>query len=154
MFRHNDVFGMAMYAQTVNVIGCIKTSKTAAGFATTGLPLMLYRRHFGPHAVEIKGRPVPLDLAAALTADGKAATIAVVNPAADARTLKLTIRGKKLADKATAYTITGKGAMSYNNPGKTPNVTITETKITPFTPTGLALPPLSVTLYVVDIVRK
>ena len=38
---------MANYAQTVNVLGCIKTSKTAAALDTTGLVLMLYRKHFG-----------------------------------------------------------------------------------------------------------
>ena len=29
-FRHSDLFFMANYAQTVNVIGCIKTTRTAA----------------------------------------------------------------------------------------------------------------------------
>ena len=154
MYRNNDVFGMAMYAQTVNVIGCIKTSKTAASFATTGLPLKLYRRRFGPNAVEVKGRPVPLDVAAALTADGKAATIAIVNPTKEPRTLKVTLRGGKLAGRATAYTITGKGPMSYNDPGKAPNVQIVETSDVAFTPAKLAMPPMSIVLYVVPVVGK
>ena len=52
--RQSDIVFMANYAQTVNVIGCIKTSKTAACFDTTGLVLKLYRQHFGvtPVAVE------------------------------------------------------------------------------------------------------
>ena len=45
--RQSDIVFMANYAQTVNVIGCIKTSKTAAAFETTGLVLKLYRREFG-----------------------------------------------------------------------------------------------------------
>ena len=53
-FRNSDLITMANYAQTVNVIGCIKTSKTAAEFATTGLVLKLYREYFGQ---------IPIDLA-------------------------------------------------------------------------------------------
>ena len=45
--RQSDICFMANYAQTVNVIGCIKTSKTSAALETTGLALVLYRRHFG-----------------------------------------------------------------------------------------------------------
>ena len=46
-FRNSDLYFMANYAQTVNVIGAIKTNKTAAEMETTGLALALYRRHFG-----------------------------------------------------------------------------------------------------------
>ncbi|MHC4944521.1 MAG: alpha-L-arabinofuranosidase C-terminal domain-containing protein, partial [Planctomycetota bacterium] len=46
-FRNSDIIQMANYAQTVNVIGCIKTDKTSAAFATTGLALKLYRSRFG-----------------------------------------------------------------------------------------------------------
>ncbi|HMP84806.1 MAG TPA: alpha-L-arabinofuranosidase C-terminal domain-containing protein, partial [Verrucomicrobiota bacterium] len=46
-FRQSDLIQMAHYAQTVNVIGAIKTSKTAAELETTGLVLQLYRQHFG-----------------------------------------------------------------------------------------------------------
>ena len=49
-FRNSDIIHMAHYAQTVNVIGCIKTTKTAAFFDTTALPLLLYRREFGTRA--------------------------------------------------------------------------------------------------------
>ncbi|MGA2259295.1 MAG: alpha-L-arabinofuranosidase C-terminal domain-containing protein, partial [Thermoguttaceae bacterium] len=41
MARDSEMIFMANYAQTVNVIGCIKTSKTAASFETTGLVLKL-----------------------------------------------------------------------------------------------------------------
>ena len=52
--RQSDIVFMANYAQTVNVIGCIKTTKTAAAFATTGLVLKLYRKHFGQIPVEVE----------------------------------------------------------------------------------------------------
>ena len=46
---------MANYAQTVNVIGAIKTTKTAAELETTGLVLALYRRRFGTLPVRVSG---------------------------------------------------------------------------------------------------
>ena len=55
--RQSDIVFMANYAQTVNVIGCIKTSKTAACFDTTGLVLKLYRQHFGVIPVDGRGPP-------------------------------------------------------------------------------------------------
>ena len=63
-FRQSDIIFMANYAQTVNVIGSIKTSKTAAAFETTGLVLKLYRAHFGTIPVKVDGTPAPLDVAA------------------------------------------------------------------------------------------
>jgi alpha-N-arabinofuranosidase len=45
--RQSDMVFMANYGQTVNVIGAIKTTKTAATFETTGLVLKMYRGHFG-----------------------------------------------------------------------------------------------------------
>ena len=150
MVRHNDVFQMANYAQTVNVIGCIKTSKTAAAFATTGLPLMLYRKHFGTTAIEVKGRPVPLDVAAALTDDGKA-TIAVVNPTKEVAKLKLTVDGGRLAPAARRFVITGSGPKSYNEPGKPLRVKVRESTVADFDPSALELAPASITLYVVAV---
>ena len=52
---------MANYAQTVNVIGAIKTNKTAAVFDTTGLVLKLYRKHFGTIPMAASRSPEPLD---------------------------------------------------------------------------------------------
>ncbi|MBM3892647.1 MAG: alpha-N-arabinofuranosidase, partial [Verrucomicrobia bacterium] len=88
-FRNSDVYFMANYAQTVNVIGCVKASKTAAAMETTGLALTLYRRHFGSVPVKVSGEFGPLDVAAALTKDGKTLTVGVVNPTAQEQTLNL-----------------------------------------------------------------
>jgi len=60
--RQSDVYFMANYAQTVNVIGAIKTSKTAAVLDTTGVILALYRAHFGTVPVAVGGSPAPLDV--------------------------------------------------------------------------------------------
>jgi len=154
MVRHRDVFQMANYAQTVNVIGCIKTTKTAAAFATTGLPLALYRRHFGAIAVGVKGRPVPLDVAVALTGDRKQATIAIVNPTREGRTLKLDIRGGSLASTGRRYVIAADDPMACNEPGKRPAVTIRDSVIGGFDPAAITVLPLSISLTVLDVTRR
>ena len=74
-FRQSDIMYLALYAQTVNVIGSIKTTKTDVGFAATGLPLMLYRKHYGTIPVDIAYNNDALDIAAAWTEDKKALTI-------------------------------------------------------------------------------
>ncbi|MFW6162778.1 MAG: alpha-L-arabinofuranosidase C-terminal domain-containing protein [Planctomycetota bacterium] len=154
MVRHRDVFLMANYAQTVNVIGCIKTTKTAAAFATTGLPLALYRKRFGTTAVAVKGRPVPLDVAVALTEDKKRATIAIVNPTRKAKPLELDIRGGMLATTGTRYLIAGQDPMAYNEPGKPPAVRTVEEPVEGFNPAAITVPPLSISVYVLDAARR
>ena len=153
MVRHRDIFAMANYAQTVNVIGCIKTTKTAAAFATTGLPLALYRKRFGTIAVSVKGLPIPLDVAVALTPDRKHATIAIVNPTLEERKLKLDLRGGKLASTGTRYLITAKDPMAYNDPGKPPAVTIAEAPVSGFDPAAIRVPPISIALYILPVSR-
>ena len=68
--RQADMYFMANYAQTVNVIGCIKTSKTNAKMETTGLALELYRKHFGNFTLKTEGGRPKLDVQATLIADG------------------------------------------------------------------------------------
>ena len=53
IFRNSDLFFMANYAQTVNVIGAVKTTKTRAELEPTGLALALYRRRFGTVPVTV-----------------------------------------------------------------------------------------------------
>src|SRR5262249_709260 len=66
-FRNTDIIYMANYAQTANVIGCIKTTKTHAEFESTGLVLKLYRDHFGSIPIQVTAQAAPLDFSAALT---------------------------------------------------------------------------------------
>jgi alpha-N-arabinofuranosidase len=134
----------------VNVIGCIKTSKTAAAFETTGLVLKLYREHFGTIPVEITGDAYPLDVSAAWTSDRKALTIGIVNPTENELELPMDLKGVKLADKGRLWQIAHTDPMAYNEPGKEPNVTIKEktgSKIS----RKLSVPPLSINLYKLPI---
>ncbi|MDI6845800.1 MAG: alpha-L-arabinofuranosidase C-terminal domain-containing protein [Candidatus Saccharicenans sp.] len=146
-YRQADIIYMANYAQTVNVIGAIKTSKTEAVFDTTGLVLKLYRNEFGTVPVRITGQPEPLDLMAAWKADGRTLTLAVVNPTGERQNLSLKINGFKLNRVEKIFRITGPHEKACNVPGKKSEVEIF-TVDESFHPEKLTLPPLSVTVYV------
>ncbi len=120
-FRQSDMIMMAHYAQTVNVIGCIKTTKTEAFFDATGLPLKLYRREFGSLPIRLAGdyQLIGLDVAAAWTEERDAVTIGVVNPNREARTLTLEIDGVRLAGEGDGWVIAGDDPRLYNEAGET-----------------------------------
>jgi len=144
--RDSDVIHMAAFAQTVNVIGAIKTSPTHACFSAIGLPLVLYRRHFGTVPAEVAGSMGPLDVAAAWTAEGDAVTVAVVNPLPESAPLDVAVTGAALAREGRRWTIGGADPMAYNEPGRPPQVEIVETASGPLAD-GLEVPPFSVCLY-------
>jgi len=146
MYRNSDLFFMANYAQTVNVLGAIKTTKTAAGFEPTALPLMLYRKHFGSLPIKVEGKAEPLDIAAALSADRKTLTIAVVNPTQTPHELSLDLKGVDLSGPGRRWRVTGPEPMSFNEPGKAPKVTIDEKPVEKPSP-RLSLAPLSIELW-------
>jgi alpha-N-arabinofuranosidase len=144
--RATDIVFMANYAQTVNVIGCIKTTKTAAAFDTTGLVLALYRARFGTIPVAVEGSPAPLDVAAAWTEERKALTISVVNPTTAKATLALKLGGATLASAGRAYVLTGPDPMACNVPGKAPQVTVVESAA--MLGDALEVAPMSATVFV------
>jgi len=149
-FRNTDVFFMANYAQTVNVIGAIKTNKTEAVLDTTGEVLALYTNHFGTVPVKVGGAPAPLDVAAAWKEGKKVLTVAVVNPSRSPQRLPLTIKGVRLPSTARLFRIMGADPLSKNVPGRDPEVKTVETAGAPFAST-LDLPPMSVSLYEVTV---
>jgi alpha-N-arabinofuranosidase len=147
--RQSDIMFMANYAQTVNVIGCIKASKTDACFATTGLPLKLYRRHFGTTPV-VAEADEPLDVAAALSGDGRTLTIGLVNPTMQPVDLPLTVKGAALAGTGNRWQIAGGDPLAYNEPGKPPRVRIEESAV-PGMSDRIAVAPCSITLFALPL---
>jgi alpha-N-arabinofuranosidase len=145
-FRNSDLFFMANYAQTVNVIGAIKTTKTAAELETTGLVLKLYRERFGETPVHVDGKFSPLDISAALTADKTTLTVAIVNPSEEGRSVSLGIEGATLNGRGQKWLLTGTDRWAHNAPGKPRQVDIVTASITG-TAGRVEVPPLSVTLY-------
>jgi len=150
MIRSSDLIYMANYAQTVNVIGAIKTTKTAAEIETTGLVLKLYRNQFGSLPVEISGNTKPLDVAAAWTADRKALTIAIVNPTEKKYMLSSKLKGIELTNKGTLWIISHSDPLVFNDPGKKPVVSIEEKQLSNVSG-SLDVEPLSVSVYKLEI---
>jgi alpha-N-arabinofuranosidase len=144
--RQSDLFVMANYAQTVNVIGAIKTSKTEAVLDTTGLVLKLYRLHFGSIPVEVTGSPEPLDVMACWKEGREVLALSVVNPTRSAMTVRLKAKNLRLPKTAKLRLIAGDDPKACNVPGKPPGVVIEERDGVPFGKT-ITVPPISVSLY-------
>jgi len=146
-FRQSDLIRMAHYAQTVNVIGCIKTTRTAAETETTGLVLQLYRDHYGQIPLRIEQDFAPCDVAAALTKDGKTLTIGVVNPTPSEVETQLSLSGATLSGPATRWHITGPDESAHNTPGKPRVVDIQRTEGL----SALSVPPLSCAVFALPL---
>jgi alpha-N-arabinofuranosidase len=146
MIRNSDLFYMANYAQTVNVIGCIKTTKTEVGFATTAMPLMLYRKHFGRIPVKVSDVPEPLDIVAAWTKDRDALTIAIVNPTLAEHEVMINLKNAELTGRGKKWVIEHDDPMAYNEPGKELKVVIQDSPVSGVSD-SLTVGALSVTLY-------
>jgi alpha-N-arabinofuranosidase len=149
-FRNSDLYWMANYAQTVNVIGCIKTTKTDAFFAATGVPLTLYREQFGTIPVKVGGSTAKLDVAAALTEDKKYLTIGVVNATWDTHELTIDLSGARFAGKAKNWTIANENPLAHNDPDNKGEVAIREGKSIDISET-VSIKPLSIVLYKVRV---
>jgi alpha-N-arabinofuranosidase len=147
--RQSDVYVMANYAQTVNVIGAIKTTKTAAEFDTTGLALKLYRQHFGSVPVSTKA-DAPLEAMAALAKDGKTLTVGIVNPTKQPVEIPLDLKGANLTGQGRRFEIAASDPMAYNEPGKPPRVCIAEKPVEGLSD-RLPVSGYSVTLYVLSL---
>ena len=145
-FRNSGIIFLANYAQTVNVIGCIKTSKTAAAFETTGLVLKLYRNEFGSVPAAVTGDVQPLDVAAAWTDQRDALTIGIVNPTKEQHELAMDLKGAQLTGSGKLWLIANADPMAYNEPGEEPKVVIEE-KLATGVSGKLSVPPLSISLY-------
>lgn len=89
MFRNSDIFEMALYAQTVNVIGAIKATRTGSFFESTGEVLKEYRRLFGTVPVRVEGGAPSCDVVAAWSADRKTFSVAAINAFDERATVRL-----------------------------------------------------------------
>lgn len=121
MFRNSDLYFMANYAQTVNVIGAIKTTRTSAFLESTGQVLKLYRAHFGSIPVTVDESLHGLDMAAAWTEDRATLTVSAVNATGSPMTVALTVEGESLPEKLDGFTIQHDDPEAHNdesNPNK------------------------------------
>jgi alpha-N-arabinofuranosidase len=123
-FRNSDIYYMANYAQTVNVIGAIKTTKKDVQFETTGIILKLYREHFGQKPVDIHGYKGSLDISAAIDTVNNLLTVAVVNCDSISHDFNIEYLGGKIKGVDSCYEVTSPDPMSYNEPGRDRTVDI------------------------------
>ena len=151
-FRNSDIYYMANYAQTVNVIGCIKTTSTSSAFETTGLVLKMYREYFEKIPVAINGAPEPLDVVAAVSADGKKLTIGVMNPTGRSFNLPVDLLGTKVSSSAEVHFIRSDNDMVYNEPGKELRITIENSSIK-IDSGKLQVTPKSVSIFTINLIK-
>jgi len=128
-YRNSDIIFMANYAQTVNVIGAIKTNDTTSTFAATGMVLKLYRNTFGSIPVEISGNAGELDIFAALTKSEDSITISIVNPTENAKKLNIELPEVGNKSKTIKWEIHHPNPAAYNEPGKKPEIDINEENV-------------------------
>jgi len=126
-YRQTKIIEMAFYAQTVNVIGAIKTSKTAAQMETTGLTLEMYKHHYGSIPLVLADDGSPVDVAAALTSDHRHLTVSVVNPTSTVASVHVALAGHPTLAAGTRWSISGADEHVYNAPGEPVRVAIAET---------------------------
>jgi len=148
--RQSDIIFMANYAQTVNVIGAIKTTKTAAALDATGVVLKLYREHFGAIPVELRGTPEPLDVVATWKEDDSGLVLSIVNPTATAQTLMLDLAGARVPATGRLWRIAGTDEKAFNEPGKPPAVAVQETAPAPVGK-SLVIPAMSISLLELNV---
>jgi alpha-L-arabinofuranosidase len=148
--RNTDIIYMANYAQTVNVIGAIKTNTTDAVLDATGVVLKLYRKVFGKIPVAITGETRPFDIAATLTSGEDTLTISVVNPTYSEIKVPVSISGGKMSGTVEEWNVTTVDDMSTNEPGQEPVVKVAG----PASVGGgqtLVIKPVSISIFVIPL---
>jgi len=120
---------VVLMAQTVNVIGAIKTTRTDAWLETTGQALKLYRQHFGAIPVAVKESMKDVDVAAAWTEDRSALIVAAVNTKDKPVIVTLELQGITLPESVSGWTIQNNNAEAYNDENNNNNVAIQEIEI-------------------------
>lgn len=148
--RNTDIIYMANYAQTVNVIGAIKTSTTHSEFDGTGQVLKMYRRQFGTIPVKIEGETRPFDIAATLTEARDTLTISVVNSTWEEVSFPVTLEGVTSGSSMDIWRIVAPDDMAHNEPGREPVVVI-ESELNVTVPGKFKVGPASITIFRIPV---
>jgi alpha-N-arabinofuranosidase len=167
MLWHTDFLRMSAFTMGVSTQDY---NQTAAVLNTNGLLFKLYgdQLSWGSLPVAVSGNspqpppkyPVggdqprtnagsptyPLDMVAALTADRKYLTLAVVNATESVQRLDLNVTGVRLAGKSTLWQMTGKDLDAANRVGQKPQVEVREVELGNL-PQTLSVAPISVNIH-------
>ena len=169
MFRHTDFIKMSAFTFGTS---CLAFDSVNSTYNTTGLMFKLYRDHFGTLPVQVGGNspqpapkwPVggdqpsvnagsstyPLDVVAALTADRKVLTVAVVNCTESPHQMQLNISGIGLGSKARMWQMSGPAPDSANVLGEEPAVKVAEASLGDSI-NMLSVPPVSISIYALPV---
>jgi alpha-N-arabinofuranosidase len=165
MIRHTDFLTMSAFTMGVSTLDY---NKTAAVLNTNGLLFKLYRDHLGSLPVAVSGNSpqpppkypaggdqphtnagsptYPLDVVAALTADHKFLTLAIVNATESVQQLDLNVTGIRLAGASTLWQMSGQDLDAPNRAGDKPQVEVKEISLGN-APQSLSVAPISVNIY-------
>jgi alpha-N-arabinofuranosidase len=165
MLRHSNRFIISAYTGAPELLAISKTDVTVRPI---GLMFEVYRRHFGtiPLAVtgnspqhDVKGMvgvdksetpsgsdTYPLDAVAALSADQKSLTLAIVNPTESAQQMDVALKGVAVQNQGRLWRIAAADLTAANVPGKPRVVDIVESSLNE-APGRLAIPPISISIY-------
>jgi alpha-N-arabinofuranosidase len=165
--RESDFLRMTAFTMGVSTLDF---NQTAATLNTNGLLFKLYGEHLGAGSIPVAltgnspqpaptqhivddlprtsaGSPTyPLDMVAALSADRKFLTLAVVNATDSEQKFELNVSGARVTGGGTMWQMTGKDLEAANHVGQTPQVEVKETSVSG-TPTTLSAAPISVLIY-------
>ena len=128
MIRAADLVELAQWAQTVNIIGAIKTSRTHASMGPVGHLLALYRAHLGGRvALATVAGDTPLDVIAARSREAETVSLGLINysPSQDI-VVRLDILGGGDYRMIRGWRIDGPGLDAINVPGRPEEVSTTE----------------------------
>jgi alpha-N-arabinofuranosidase len=164
MFRHTDMIQMAGHTMGTSQIDF---NANEATLNATGLVFKLYRDHMGTVPLEVggnspppaasrpggRGQPRghagsptwPLDVSAALSADGKLLTIAVVNPTETPQDFDIAVQGAQLRGKGRMWRLTGPSLTATTGLDHK-DVQVTETPVNE-APKTLRVAPISIEMY-------
>ena len=167
MLRETDFLHMTAFTMGV---ATLDYNQTAATLNTNGLLFKLYGEHLGAGSIPVgltgnspqpaptqhivgdlprtsAGSPTyPLDMFAALSADHKFLTLAVVNATDSEQKFSLNVSGARLNGSPTLWQITGKDLDAANHVGQPPQVEVKQAPLGEVS-TSLSIAPISINMY-------
>lgn len=170
LFRHSDVFTLGGFTFAGSTLSA---SRTDAVLNSIGLMFKLYRDHFGTIPLRVSGSSpqperrgrvggeipnvnagsptYPLDVAAALSTDGRTLTLSVVNPSDRPQSLRLELRGMTVAGQGTMWRMAPGSVTGANLVGREPQVRVERAEAGVEEP--LSIPAISVGIYAFPLRR-
>ena len=165
MFRRSEIYELGSYT---GFTGCVSFDAYNTAYSPAGLVFRLFREHYGTIPVALAGnapqkvvagtigvdRPAvssgsetyPLDMTAALSANRRTLTVAVVNPTAAEQAVELKTTGVKLTGTTRLWRVAMADYAATNRPGEKPAVDLVEVPVSGV-PGRLTVPPISVSVY-------